>query len=159
MKTMPCPGSELSKAFRKAVTFVMQLYLICIGRVHVVDLSFACIATLAAKTRTIYSTEIQKVRKLHYSKGQFFVQKPRHFTSFSPKNFLTIFLVKSKLSRAKQSKTTSFSRVFHPEKIDNFLGKSKLNFWTQKMKISKSVKIAFIKSQNLKTCFSSSYHS
>ena len=31
-----------------------------------------------------------------------------------------------------KSKTTTFSRVFHPKKkIDNFLGKSKLNFWTK----------------------------
>ena len=51
--------------------------------------------------------------------------------SFSPNFFLTIFLVKSKLSTAKKSKTTTFSRVFHPKKIDNFLGKSKLNFWTK----------------------------
>ena len=55
--------------------------------------------------------------------------KPQHF---SPKFLLTIFLVKSKLSTAKKSKTTIFSRVFHPrKKIDNFLGKSKLNFWTK----------------------------
>ena len=51
--------------------------------------------------------------------------------SFSSKTFLTIFVVKSKLSTAKKSKTTTFSRVFHPKKIDNFLGKSKLNFWTK----------------------------
>ena len=38
------------------------------------------------------------------------------FTNFSPKIFLTIFLVKSKLSTAKKSKTTTFSRVFHPKK-------------------------------------------
>ena len=50
------------------------------------------------------------------------------FTSFSP---LIIFLVKSKLSTAKKSKTTTFSRDFHPKKIDDFLGKSKLNFWTK----------------------------
>ena len=54
------------------------------------------------------------------------------FTSFPPKIFLTIFLVKWKLSSAKKSKTTIFSRVFHPKKIDNFLVKSKLNFWTKK---------------------------
>ena len=59
------------------------------------------------------------------------MQIPNIFTSFSPKIFLTIFLVKSKLSTAKKSKTTTFSRVFHPKKIDNFLGKSKLNFWTK----------------------------
>ena len=72
----------------------------------------------------------------HYSKSQIFVQKfnfdktPNIFTSFSPKLFLTIFLVKSKLTTAKKSRTTTFSRVFHP-KIDIFQGKSKLNFWTK----------------------------
>ena len=39
--------------------------------------------------------------------------------------------MKSKLSTAKKSKTTTFSRVFHPKKIDNFLEKLKLNFWTK----------------------------
>ena len=42
-----------------------------------------------------------------------------------------MFLVKLKLSTAKKSKTTTFSRVFHPKKIDNFLRKSKLIFWTK----------------------------
>mgnify|MGYP001271294805 CR=1 FL=1 len=36
--------------------------------------------------------------------------------SFSPKLFLAIFLVKSKLSTAKMSKTTTFSRVFQQQK-------------------------------------------
>ena len=90
----------------------------------------------------------------HCSKSSFFVQKinfnfPRKLsifyfgenswkftrktpTFFFTKFFLTIFLVKSKLSTAKKSKTTTFSRVFHPKKqIDNFLGKLKLNFWTK----------------------------
>ena len=44
---------------------------------------------------------------------------------------LKIFLVKSKLSTAKKSKTTTFSRVFHPKKIDNYFEISKLNFWTK----------------------------
>ena len=39
--------------------------------------------------------------------------------------------MKSKLSTAKKSKTTTFSRVFTPKEIDNLLGKSKLNFWTK----------------------------
>ena len=43
----------------------------------------------------------------HYSKSQIFVQKF---------NF---------------DKTPTFSRVFTPKKIDNCLGKSKLNFWTK----------------------------
>ena len=65
----------------------------------------------------------------HYSKSQIYVQKfnfDNIFTSFSPKFFLAIFLVKSKLSTtAKKSKTTKFLRVFHPKKVDNFLRKSK----------------------------------
>merc|ERR1711860_295554 len=50
------------------------------------------------------------------------------YTLFEKSNFfLTIFLVKSKLSTAKKSKTTTFSRVFHPKKITFFLVKSKLS--------------------------------
>ena len=63
-----------------------------------------------------------KVAVSHYSNRQIFVQKfnfdkkkTNIFTSFSPKFLLTIFLVKSKLSTAKKSKTTTFSRVFHPK--------------------------------------------
>ena len=41
-----------------------------------------------------------------------FWQNSNIFTSFSPKLFLTIFLVKSKLSTAKKSKTAAFARVF-----------------------------------------------
>ena len=48
------------------------------------------------------------------------VQIPNIFTSFSPKTFLTIFLVKSKLSTGKKSKTTTFSRVFPPKKYRQF---------------------------------------
>ena len=57
----------------------------------------------------------------HYSKSQIFVQKFNFdktaifSKSFSSKIFLTIFLVKSKLSTAKKPKTTTFSRVFHPK--------------------------------------------
>ena len=60
---------------------------------------------------------------------KFNFDKPLHFHEFFTKFFLTIFLVKSKLSTAKKSKTTTFSRVFHPQKIDYFLGISKLNFF------------------------------
>ena len=50
------------------------------------------------------------------------------FTSFSPKFFLTIFLVKSKLSTAKKCQTAAFSRVFTQ---NNSTIESKLNFWTK----------------------------
>ena len=71
------------------------------------------------------------VENTHYSKSQIYVQK-FSLTSFSPKFFLTIFLVKSKLSTAKKPKTTTFSRVFHPKKSTILLGKSKLDFCTKK---------------------------
>ena len=61
----------------------------------------------------------------------FTIRKIKFLSKNSPKFFLAFFLVKSKLSTAKKSKTTTFSRDFHPKKIDNFHGKSKLNFWTQ----------------------------
>ena len=73
----------------------------------------------------------------HYSKSQIFVQKfnfdktPTFSRVFHPTFFLTIFLVKSKLSIAEKFKTTTFLRVFHPKKIDNFLRKLKLNSWTK----------------------------
>ena len=70
------------------------------------------------------------IRKVKFLSKYSILTKPQHFHEFFAQFFLTIFLVKSKLSTAKKSKTTTFSRVFHP-KIDNFLGKSKLNFWTK----------------------------
>ena len=70
--------------------------------------------------------------KSHYSKRSILTKNQTFSRVFQPKFFLIIFLVKSKLSTAKKSKITTFSRVFHPQKIDNFLGKSKLNFWTKK---------------------------
>ena len=45
---------------------------------------------------------------------------PQHFHEFLTQIFLTIFLVKSKLSTAKKSKPTTFSRVFNPNFFDNF---------------------------------------
>ena len=68
-----------------------------------------------------------------YSKSQIFVQKfnfdktPTFSRVFHP-IFLTIFLVKSKLSTAKKSKTTTFSRVFHPKKNRKFSREIKVDF-------------------------------
>ena len=47
-------------------------------------------------------------------------------------DFFFTFFVKSKLSTAKKSKTTTISRVFHPKKSTILLGKSKLDFCTKK---------------------------
>ena len=54
------------------------------------------------------------------------------FTSFLPKIILTIFLVKSKLSTAKESKTSTFSRVFHPKKNRQFSREIKVEFLDKK---------------------------
>ena len=48
--------------------------------------------------------------------------KPQHCHKFFTIIFLTFFLVKSKLSTAKKSKTTTFSRVLHPKKSTIFSG-------------------------------------
>ena len=70
-------------------------------------------------------------------------QNPNIFTSFSP-NFFTIFLVKSKLSTAKKSKTTTFSRVFHPKKKSTIFSGNQSWIFVQKMKIfEQCVKHAF----------------
>ena len=54
---------------------------------------------------------------------------------FTPNFLLAIFLVKSKLSTAKKSKTTTFSRVFHPKKSTIFSGNQRFktsNFFPTK---------------------------
>ena len=56
------------------------------------------------------------------------------FTSFPPKLFLTILLVKSKLSTAKKSRTKIFSRVFHPKFFWQFFS------WNQSCQQLKSPK-------------------
>ena len=71
------------------------------------------------------------ILKVKFLSKNSILTKSQHFYEFFTQHLLTIFLVKSKLSTAKKCKTTTFSRVFHPKKIDNFLGKSKLNFWTK----------------------------
>ena len=61
-------------------------------------------------------TRLSNPIRIFYRQFKFFLgQNPNIFTSFSTKFFLTIFLVKSRLSTAKKSKTTTFSRVFHPK--------------------------------------------
>ena len=80
-----------------------------------------------AYVRAYESHGLKHVSQLpHYSKSQIFVQKfnidktPTFSRVFHPNIFLTIFLVKSKLSTAKKSKTTTFSRVFRPKKSTIF---------------------------------------
>ena len=94
------------------------------------NLYFSCFLNLPLLLHTI-----QKVNFLFKNS---ILTKHQHFHEFSPNFFLTIFLVKSKLSTAKKSKPTTFSRVFHPEKLTIFSGNQSWIFG-QKMKISNSV--------------------
>ena len=85
-----------------------------------------CHTKVMRKTSGIWSFFSWKVCLTIFEKSNFcpkfqFWLNPNIFTSFSPKIFLT----------AKKYKSTTFSRVFQPQKIDNFLGKAKLNFWTK----------------------------
>ena len=59
------------------------------------------------------------------------MQIPQHFHEFFTQFFLTIFLVKSKLSTAKKSKTITFSQVFHP-KYRQFSREIKVEFLDKK---------------------------
>ena len=89
--------------------------------------------------------KVQNQTKPIFSESQIFVQKFNFDKTitfsrfFSSKFFLTIFLVKSKLSTAKKSKTTTFSRVFHPPKKSTIFSGNQSWIFGQKMKISNSV--------------------
>ncbi len=72
------------------------------------------------------------VRNLHFLSKNSILTKPRHFHEFFTQIFLAIFLVKSKLSTAKKSKTATFSRVFLSQKIDNFSREIKVEFLDKK---------------------------
>ena len=80
-----------------------------------------------------WGAEPENQIKFFYENAIQFWQNPNH--EFFTQIFLTIFLVKSRLS-TKKSKTTS--RVFHPEKSTIFSG-NQIWFFGQKMKISNSV--------------------
>ena len=82
---------------------------------------------MSNKTRlksSIYNARVRQIGhtilKVKFLSKNSILTKPEHFHEFFIQIFLTIFLMKSKLSTAKKSKTTTFSRVSHPKKIDNF---------------------------------------
>ena len=61
-----------------------------------------------------------------------FWQKPNIFASFSPNFFFdNFFSWNQSCQQLKSPKPQHFHKFFTPKKIDNFLGKSKLNFWTK----------------------------
>ena len=69
--------------------------------------------------------------KVEFLSKNSILTKPQHFHEFFIQKFFGNFSRESKLSTAKKSKTKAFSRVFHPNKLTIFFGKSTLNFWTK----------------------------
>ena len=67
------------------------------------------------------------------------MQNHDNFTSFSLKEKSTFFLVKSKLSTAKKSKTTTFSRGFSPKEKSTIFSGNQSWIFGQKINISNSV--------------------
>ena len=70
------------------------------------------------------------ILKVKFLSKNSILTKTQHFHEFFTQIFFDNFSREIKVT-AKKPKATTFSRVFHPKKIDNFLGKSKLIFWTK----------------------------
>ena len=83
------------------------------------------------------SSILHTIRKVKFLSKNSILTQPQHFHEFFIQIFLKIFLVKWKLSIAKKSKTTTFSRVFHPPENGQFSRERKLEFLDKK-KISNS---------------------
>ena len=80
--------------------------------------------------------EIKLITKTRYSKSQIFVQKfnfdktPTFSRVFHPNFFWQFFSWNQSCQQLKCPKPQLFHEFF-TQKIDNFLGKTKLNFWTK----------------------------
>ena len=78
--------------------------------------AFQCITFQPKRVGWQLKQRTHTIRKVNFLSKNSILTEPQHFHEFFTQFFLTIFLVKSKLSTGKQSKTTTFSRVFHPKK-------------------------------------------
>ena len=100
-------------------------------------------------TKTNFPISLNPFFHTTYSKSQIFVQKFNFYTKptkpptfsrvFHPNFFLTIFLVKSKLRSPNPQHLNIFTSF-----SDNFLRKSKLNFWTKNEDFEQCVLISLI---------------
>ena len=89
----------------------------------------------SAKKNLVYRKRTLFEKSNFYPKFQFW-QNSNILTSFSLKLFFDNFLVKSKLSTAKKSKTTTF---FHSNFLSTLFSANQSWIFGQKMKISNSV--------------------
>ena len=84
------------------------------------------------------SLVVHTIRKVKFlSKNSILTKSPTFSRVFHPKFFWQFFSWNQSCQQLKSPKTQHFHEFF-TQKIDNFHGKSKLNFWT-KMKNSNSV--------------------
>ena len=72
---------------------------------------------------------IRKVKFL--SKNSILTKTPTFSRVFHPNFFWQFFSWNQSCQQLKSPKPQHFHEFFTPQKIDNFLGKSKLNFWTK----------------------------
>jgi len=81
--------------------------------------------------------DVYKILKTHYSKSQMFGQifnfdkTPTFSRVFHPKFFWQFFSWNQSCQELKSPKPQHFHEFFTHKKIHNFLGKSKLIFWTK----------------------------
>ena len=73
-----------------------------------------------------------------------FWQNPNIFTTFSPKFFWQFFSWNQSCQQLKSPKPQHFHMFFIPKKINNFLGKSKLNFWTKNEDFEQCATLTYI---------------
>ena len=103
--------------------------------------------TFSIKSPTItdpndrFSYDHTLFQKSNFSPKIQFWQNPNIFMSFSPQIFLTIFLVKSKLSTAFKAKTTTFLRIFHPQKNREIFLEIKVEFLDKKWRFKQKPEI------------------
>ena len=134
LKTDDLSSATTGFCYKYTVAYVLSLISHVVNKMRIMENErIHNIILENTKHKTLFSVNLFSLKFSHNSKSQIFVQKFNFYkilTSFSPQIFVANFLVKSKLSTAKKSKTRTFSRIFHQKKRQ-FSRESKLNFWTK----------------------------
>ena len=75
--------------------------------------------------------QIHTILKVTFLSKSSILTKPQHFHEFFTQNFVDNFSREIKSCQQLKSLKPQHFHEFFTKKIDNFLGKSKLNFWTK----------------------------
>ena len=77
-------------------------------------------------------TPVSLFEKSNFCQKNSILTRPQHFHEFFTQNFFgQFFSWNQSCQQLKSPKSQHFHEFFTPPKIDNFLGKSTLNFWTK----------------------------